>query len=171
MKILLTAFEPFGKRNENNSLNNLNKINIPNLDKLVFPVSIVKFLDKFNKIDFKKYDLIIFLGEASCSKLKIELIARNLLDMKIPDNDNIIIKNEEIIKGSPFYLMTNYEISLISSKYNLSLDAGSFLCNYSYYHLLLRSRSSKNLFIHLPQKGDYTIDILDIINCFIGDRK
>lgn len=163
MKILITAFEPFANRKENNSLNLLNSINDKTIDKLTFPVSVNKVKTILDNLDLSKYDLVIFLGEANIKDMQIEFIARNLLYMRIPDNDNIQIKNKVIIEGTSYYLKTTLDITKITKEYNISSNAGTYLCNYSYYLLLSKNIKATRLFIHIPITGDYTDKFLGLL--------
>ena len=63
MKVLVTAFKPFGKCNNNYSEEVIKYIN--NVDKIILNVCYDKcYLDLCEAYDLSDYDLIISLGEA-----------------------------------------------------------------------------------------------------------
>jgi len=142
MKTLITYFEPFNKRNTNNSKNiafELEGIN-PDLDLLELPViydecfnSLSNYLRKPNS-----YDLIISLGESSKdSKVRIETQSQNLDDCKIEDNAAELRKekriNEEV---SDFLIFKNIPKIEESDLFYYSKSIGNFVCNNLAFHCL-----------------------------------
>ena len=106
MKITITAFEPFGGFNTNSSYIALSKLNDLNIDRIILPVS---YPDAYVvlKESIQETDFIILLGMASKrDKISIEERAKNLLEFKIPDNNNQIIQNFACIDYS-FCVSTN----------------------------------------------------------------
>lgn len=157
--ILITAFEPFDGRTENNSLNTLNKLNIT-ADKVILPVDTLGIKEALYKIDLNKYDLIIMLGEAKRDKVSIEMRAYNQLQMRIKDNKGNQL-NDVILKDGPDFLETSLNIHHKDAI--ISKDAGLFLCNQAYYLLLHHPTQAKKLFIHVPVVGDFTKTVEAII--------
>ena len=99
MKITITAFEPFGGFNTNSSYVALSKLSNLAIDKIVLPVS---YPDAYVtlKETIKETNFIILLGMAAKrEKVSIEVRAKNLLDFRIPDNNQqIITKRKDAIK-------------------------------------------------------------------------
>ncbi len=150
MKVLITAFKPFNKMQNNYSMEVLKYLD--NVDKLVIDVLYDR---SYKEIDgtynLKEYDFIIAMGEARMRKeLTIEVLAKNIASCSIADNSGVLKKDEEIIKGEKKELHTKIDLSKISDFVTISQDAGTFVCNNIYYHLLL-NYPEKSLFIHIPE--------------------
>lgn len=163
MRILFTAFVPFGNISINTSEITLNKLSMPNIYKLLLPVTIdesFKVLDEF----LKEYpvDLIILLGMAAKRKtITIEERAINLLDFNIPDNNGIIINNKKIINNENDFLYSSLNIEKIVNNLNnknfnvaKSSDAGKYICNYIYFMTLHKYKDIPTMFIHIPLFND-----------------
>jgi len=168
LKILLTGFEVFGDNTVNPSEKLLDSLpgsyseNV-NLVKLLLPVDkdlapdlVLSALHKF------KPDAIMAFGLASGrAKISIERIAINLMDFQIPDNTGVTVRDQPVISdGSAAYFATLPFESMLNAlqKANipseLSLSAGSFVCNQVFYHIMhnitVNNLSTKAGFIHLP---------------------
>ncbi len=187
-RILVTGFEPFGGHNSNISKDVLAKVpemvtvSDPwsgsrnrilqnqqiHVEKIILTVdhdgskAIAKRLD-----EGEIWDAIIHLGLCdSCDKIRLETTAKNILDMRIRDNsgrmlndvrlgENDILANDSVIQRlsyPPIKHITN------------SNDAGSFICNETYYHTLskLTTKGLKNqipcCFIHLPSEQYISVE-------------
>ncbi len=163
MNILVTAFEPFGNRSINNSLLILNNLNLEdnNLKKIKLPVV---FLESFNplkeELDKANYDYIFLLGEAPYEiDFTLELEAHNIMSSKSKDNKGNIKDNEPIYLNNEYTLNTLFSLDKlenIKNKYNLNLscNAGSYICNSTYYQTLnyLKNKTTKCIFIHISNK-------------------
>lgn len=150
MKVLITSFKPFNNMINNYSTEVLNYIN--NQYKIVLDVvydeCYIKLKEQFNLDEF---DLIIALGEArSRNVLTLETNAKNISSCSLKDNSDVLKQNELIIKNGKDILETKVDLNLISNIIQLSNDAGKFVCNNLYYHLL-NNYPSKSLFIHIPE--------------------
>lgn len=150
MKVLITSFKPFNNMINNYSTEVLNYIN--NQYKIVLDVvydeCYIKLKEQFNLDEF---DLIIALGEArSRNVLTLETNAKNISSCSLKDNSGVLKQNELIIKNGKDILETKVDLNLISNIIQLSNDAGKFVCNNLYYHLL-NNYPSKSLFIHIPE--------------------
>lgn len=148
MKVLVSAFKPFNKANNNYSYEVLKHIN--NVDKIVIDVvydECFKELQDYYNLD--NYDLIIALGEArSRSVLTLEQNAKNISSCSIPDNLGNLKKDEKIMDNEEA-LYTKVDIDKLKDIVEFSSDAGKFVCNNLYYHLLAYN-PYKALFIHIP---------------------
>lgn len=156
MKVLVTAFEAFENRKTNSSLLLLDSLNLT-IDKKVLPVDAIKIYSAFEKLSVNKYDIVIMLGEANIPNIRLELVAKNNLDMRIKDNMGNQFSNQLIIKDRPLNLRTNLPLDKLNlEKFDLSEDAGSFLCNMVYYLLLNDNSTCLKAFIHVPiNNADY----------------
>ena len=153
MKVLVTAFKPFGNK-ENNYSQEVIKY-IENVDKIVLDCCYDRcYLDLLNAYNLDKYDLIVSLGEARMrSVLTLETTAKNISSCSLADNGGIIKKDEKIINNEIEKLNTLVDLSNLKDIVELSHDAGKFVCNNIYFHLL-NNYPSKSLFIHIPECHD-----------------
>lgn len=147
MKILVTAFKPFNKQSINHSSEVIKYIN--NVDKIILDVCYDEcYTELTNHYKLDEYDLIIALGEARMRKeLTVEKYAKNIASCSLPDNNNILYKDHKIIENELDILSTNLNLDLINE--SISEDAGKFVCNNLYFHLL-HNYPNKSLFIHIP---------------------
>ena len=150
MKVLVTAFTPFGKCTNNYSSEVIKYIN--NVDKVILDVCYDKCYYDLNKqYNLDDYDLIISLGEARMRKvLTLETTAKNIASCSLADNLGIIKKDEKIIDNDTTELKTLVNLDNIIDLIELSNDAGKFVCNNIYFHLL-SNYPNKSLFIHIPE--------------------
>lgn len=170
MKILVTAFGPFGGRSENASslaLHGLKKA-FPDLRTRVLPVDTVIAPIRLRRaIRELRPDAVVMLGEAAGSKrIRLETTAWNELDFRIPDNAGRQITAQPVVAGSPesrpstLPLQTLYEkLDALGHAVSLSDDAGRYLCNQLFYtaaeFLGKGSKTCPAGFIHLPLEHDY----------------
>lgn len=150
MKILLSAFKPF-----NNSLNNYSEEvlkYIDDVEKIVLDVLYDKSYETLsNNYNLDEYDLIIALGEArSRQVLTIEVQAKNISSCSLKDNSGVLKQNEKIIANGEEIINTKVDIKKYENIIEFSYDAGKFVCNNIYYHLLY-NYPNKSLFIHIPE--------------------
>ena len=171
MKVLVSAFKPF-----NNSKNNYSEEvlkYIENVDKIVLDVIYDKSYEILsNNYNLNEYDLIIALGEARSRKvLTLETQAKNISSCSLIDNSGVLKQNEKIIINGEEILQTKVDISKINNIIELSTDAGKFVCNNIYYHLLY-NYPNKSLFIHIPECNnniDNYIKYANTINTIINN--
>ena len=176
MKILVTAFKPFNKLNNNYSEEVLKYIE--NVDKYVLDVVYDKcFLELKEHFNLNEYDFIIALGEArSRTDIMLETTALNLSSCSIKDNLGILKQNETIDFNVCDKLNTLVNIKNLKNLIKFSNDAGKFVCNNLYFHLL-KEYQKKALFIHIPNCFDqvdeyqkYASLIEKIINILKGEN-
>ena len=159
--IFVTAFEPFNGRNTNTSLEVINNIHSKNIKKIILPVSWDRARSEVKNLLGLGPDLLVLCGEAAGrNMITIEKIAINFMDANISDNDGIIKKNQKIFSGLDGHF-SNVDVVDIIQKVNkdeelvkLSLSAGSYICNATYYQALStvygNTYPTKVIFIHLP---------------------
>lgn len=144
-KVFVTYFEPFGGRNTNASKEVVSLLK----DYQVFelPVSWEKVPSIIDDLINDKPDYLFMIGEAdSYKEITIEKIAHNIAHGV--DNSGANKDNEPIINGGTDALTTTFDLSKLP--YRISENAGKYLCNYTYYQALLKTKKTKVLFIHLP---------------------
>ena len=170
MKVLVSAFTPFNKAINNYSLEVLNYLE--NVDKIVVDVIYDNCYQELNnKFYLDEYDLLIALGEARSRKvLTLETQAKNISSWSLKDNSGVLKQNEQIIVNGEEILKTKVDISKTKNIIELSTDAGKFVCNNIYYHLLY-NYPNKSLFIHIPECNDNVdnyIKYANVINTMIN---
>ena len=111
------------------------------------------------------------MGEARMrNELTLEIRAKNISSCSLPDNSGLIKKDEKIIASLGDFLETKVDLEEVKNLVTLSFDAGKFVCNNIYFHLLA-DYPEKALFIHIPNCHDseeeyknIAIKINEIIN-------
>ena len=188
-RILLTGFEPFGKNTTNVSQEILERIESEfvisdpwsdlranncgdtakvSVEKLLLTVDEVGSNAVAKRVNSNElWDLIIHMGLCeSCEYIRFELVARNKIDMKIPDNSGRQLSNR-LIGDSNLFADKSFDKSLNYPPIEnlvLSNDAGTYLCNETYYRTLKSlsnipaGESSKACFIHFPSEDKITVE-------------
>lgn len=167
MKILVTAFEPFGGESINPALEAVKRledsIGEHEITKLEIPTVFHDSIETINTtLAQGNYDAVLAVGQAGGrSALTPERVGINIDDARIPDN-----KGQQPIdtpiqpNGAPAYFsnmpvkkMTE-AIKQVGFPASLSNTAGTFVCNHILYQLgYLAEHSYPNLlfgFIHVP---------------------
>lgn len=184
-RILVTGFQPFGDNQTNVSQQILEAIESeilvhdpwydlrpqPNgeknlkviIDKQLLTVDEAGSKSVAKRVENdESWDLIVHMGLCeNCENIKFENTAQNKLDMRIPDNsgrqlDNVIIGESNLFCNKLFSAaLKNPPINNLI----LSDDAGTYLCNETYYRTL-ESLSNKVIneplnacFIHFPSES------------------
>lgn len=167
MKILVTAFEPFGD-NVLNSSWEVAKLLPDSIGGLVIvkeflPVDFMRAGEKIcSLMGFHSPDVVVSLGQSSkYDGLSIERVALNLMDSTKPDNAGNVPTNEPIHSDGDTAYLTTLPVRLLTDACNrkgiaakVSNSAGTFVCNRVYYEALYtiekRHLPVKALFVHLP---------------------
>ena len=118
-------------------------------------------------------DAILHLGLCtSCITPRVETQARNMLEMRIADNAGRKISASEIIINGQQFIQSSSPLNRFpndsfSTKLEQSDDAGSFVCNETYYRTLSSidynnekdhfGRKLPCIFLHLPDYGKMEI--------------
>jgi len=177
MHILVTAFDSFGNSTTNVSQLVLNKLennfNEKKIIKKVIP-TVFKKENILNLFKEHKFVFLLMLGEdGSRANISLEKVAINYVNARIKDNNGVKLDDQLILKDGNLAYFTKVDlIKLIndinSKNFNLSLSAGSYVCNYSYY--LALNHVEKNelpinvLFVHLPKIDDINSLVDDVSN-------
>lgn len=168
MKIMITGFEPFSNHAVNPSQQIVESIvdeTLKGVDLIsaVLPVDYAQapkiLLENIRK---GQPDVILAFGLASRRfKIGLERIAINLMDFRNPDNSGKQISDQPIVKDGPDAYFTTLPVRLLlkllteeNVPAEISLSAGSYLCNLVFYTIMheIRSQHKPTLagFIHLP---------------------
>ena len=160
VRILVTAFEPFGGNNTNISQRVLDAIQA-DVAKLLLPVSFRRAPEILNEaIGQFQPEVIISMGQAAeGDKIRLERLAINMMDSAKGDNDGYIPDEEIICPEAPLALKTALPVkSLCAECINAGLptkvsnSAGLYVCNRIYFEALRHTTNS--LFVHIPKDMD-----------------
>ncbi len=175
MKLLVTAFDPFGGEQINPSLEAVKllpeKISGAEIIKLEIPTV---FYQSKNRVDqaVKKYrpDIVLNIGQAGGrSALTVERIAINQDDASIPDNMGQQPIDQPIQVEGPSAYFSTLPIKAMVQKIveaglpaHVSNSAGTFVCNHIMYQTLHLAATEfpqiKAGFIHIPFLPSQVID-------------
>ena len=175
MKILITAFDPFGGETINPALNAVmrlpDEIDGIHIIKRELPTVFGKSVDiLYAALEKEKPDAVISVGQAGGRPaITIERIAINIDDAHIPDNEGIQITDTPIIEDGPAAYFTTLPIKAIINDLHqagipaaISNTAGTFVCNHVMYSALhyaaLNQPELKAGFIHIPYEPRQTVD-------------
>ncbi|MFB0918638.1 MAG: pyroglutamyl-peptidase I [Clostridiaceae bacterium] len=167
MKILITAFDPFGGEKINPALEAVklmkDEIKGARLIKLEIPTVFRKSIEMVKEaIDTESPDVVLNIGQAGGRfDITPERVAINLDDARIPDNEgNQPIDIPIFEDGEPAYFATLPVKAMVSAIRNenipasLSNTAGTFVCNHIMFGTLYTiAKSGKDIragFIHVP---------------------
>jgi len=168
-KVLITGFEPFAGETLNPSWQVAKALQGWQLDNevtvhavqlpCVFKQSLLTLEQAVNQI---QPAVVIMLGlAAGCSQLMLEKIASNFIDAGLADNSGQQPRDALTASHGPAAYFSNLPLNAMIRALHLqhipaqlSLSAGSYVCNHSFYglmHLIKNQYASiKGGFIHLP---------------------
>ncbi len=164
MRVLITAFEPFGGEKINPAMQILESLMAPKgmiADKMALPVVFGLAEEKaIARIRSHPANAVVMLGQAGGrSAITVERIAVNLDDASIPDNAGNQPFEKPIREGGsdayfstlPVRDMVN-RIQAAGVRGAISLSAGTFVCNHLMYSVLdyLNGSNVRAGFIHVP---------------------
>ena len=172
MKILITAFEPFGADQENASLEVMNRLLAPDsciLIKMIVPVVFGKAAETVNDvITLEKPDAVICLGQAGGrNAISLERKAVNLCRAARPDNAGNCPAGEAVVPGGKEILETTLPVEHMLERLTnagipaeLSDSAGTYVCNslmYGVLHFLENTGQQIPAgFVHVPYFREQT---------------
>lgn len=166
MKLLLTAFDPFGGETVNPALEAVKKVGvIPGVEIMklevptVFHKSIAAVTDAIDSI---QPDAVLCVGQAGGrAGLTPERIAINLDDARIPDNEGNQPIDRPIVPEGPAAYFATLPVKAMAEGIraaglpaSVSNTAGTFVCNHLMYgvlhHLALHKPQTRAGFLHVP---------------------
>lgn len=175
MKILVTAFEPFGKETVNPALEILRVLPDSILEqpiiKLEIPTVRYKSVSAIIEMIKKHHpDVVLSLGQAGGrADITIERVGINIDDFGIEDNEHNMPIDEKIVENGPdAYLVSlpikdmlhNIRESMIPT--SISNTAGTFVCNHVIYstrhYCEINQLNVRSGFIHVPFLPQQIID-------------
>ncbi len=186
--VLVTAFEPFGDSDVNASQIILQRLSAasPSLRTGILPVrrnTVHQTLTGL--VSEHAPNAIVMLGEAGPEEvIRLELVALNHDDFRMPDNDGVVTEPSRIIDTGPDAYFSNLNVHSIQNvvpvddshvEAIISLTAGSFLCNHTYFLARHFHAAIPALFIHIPclREVTHTPDAFDrvarSVNCIVQE--
>lgn len=171
-RLLITGFGPFPGQPENPSADLVRALKRDKVLAREFNIRCavlkteydagLKRLDK-EIADFKP-DIVVCFGVAAGEKgFRLETTARNRSSTKLPDAAGVCPGHARIINGGrrtyKATLPFKKAVKTLRSKgikARLSDDAGSYLCNYVFYHLMA-GNDVKGGFVHIPVPSRKTL--------------
>jgi len=169
MRILLTAFEPFGGSDRNPTIEIARSIGDSKtwISTAVLPVvtgvgggsawaTLLPLLDD-------SWDAVVHLGEsAKATAIMVERVAVNLRDSSVADNTGSMPCDAPVVDGGPAAHFATLPVRdlvaaslMVDVPAALSLSAGTFLCNETMYRTLHEVHGAKHStlagFVHVPQ--------------------
>lgn len=175
MKILVTAFEPFGKESINPALEILESLPDTILGHTVIkcrvPTVRFKSVNTIIEMIMKHHpDVVLSLGQAGGrADITIERVGINVDDYGIEDNEHNMPTDEKIVEEGPDAYFVNLPIKDMMHKVrdagisaSISNTAGTFVCNHVIYSIRHYCESNqlkiKTGFIHVPFLPEQVID-------------
>lgn len=163
--LIITGFDPFGGETVNPAWEAVRRL--PDtlggyrLTKLMIPTRFGTAAETvLAAAETDPADVIVCVGQAGGrSAVTPERIAVNLMDARIPDNAGAAPKDQPCIPGGPDGLFSTLPVRAMTDAITaagvpgqLSLSAGSFVCNDTLYRLLYHYRDSATRvgFVHVP---------------------
>ena len=181
MKILVTGFDPFGGEKINPSYEAVkglpDRIGDAEIIKMEIPTVMGKSIETLSeKIEEIWPDAVVSVGQAGgANAIRVERIAVNLDDYRIPDNDGNQPVDMPVYVGGPNAYFSTLPIKAIRDALvdkgiaaEISNSAGLFVCNHVFYsvrHLCETKYAGKGIisgFIHVPFIPDQTKDKPDV---------
>ena len=167
MKILLTAFDPFGGEDTNPALEAVLKIRATiadaNIIKLTVPTAFDKSIETvYQAMKKEKPDVVVCIGQAGGRyDITPERIAININDARIPDNLGSSPIDTTIFADGQNAYFSNLPVKAMVKAIqegglpaSLSNTAGTFVCNHLMYGVLYyidkEFPNTRGGFIHVP---------------------
>lgn len=186
MKIVVTAFEPFGGEviNPANEALQLLEEEVQGVKivKLVVPTVFGKAINTIEAVlEKEKPNVVICIGQAGGrADITVERIAINIDDAKMADNEGNMPVDKPIIKDGPAAYFSTLPIKKIVEKIkdhgipaSVSNSAGTFVCNHLMYGLLDTIDKQKlntiGGFIHVPYIPQQTLEKINTPSMSLED--
>lgn len=168
MKVLVTGFEPFGGESVNASLEAVRRLpqkaGALEIETAVLPTSYARSIAALEAaIARVEPRIVLCVGQAGeRAALCVERVAVNMQDAEIADNDGARPVDTPVVAGGPVaYLATLPARAAVEAlrtqaiPAQLSMNAGSFVCNHVFYGLMHLAATGKRRFragfLHVPR--------------------
>lgn len=181
MRVLVTAFEPFGGDRVNASREAARRLASEwdahsegaHLDVLVLPVT---FGEAFTPVraavdaavaDGVPYDVVLCVGLAArTERVRLERVAINVADTHLPDNAGVAPQDAPLVEDAAAAHFTGLPVREVLSELkrsgipaSVSNSAGTFVCNALFYHVreVFGTRLASG-FVHVPRLAEEEVD-------------
>jgi len=166
--VLLTGFEPFGGETTNPSWSAVQEVRRrwsgpEQIHTRELPVDFATVGGVLaSALDTLRPDLVICVGQAGgAASLRVERVAINVDDARIPDNAGRQPIDDAVIAGGPAAYFSSLpikaavaELSRLGIPTEVSQTAGTFACNHVFYRLMHSlehsDRVTRGGFVHVP---------------------
>ncbi len=174
-RILVTAFEPFDRRRVNRSWQWIEAFvkesrrsalaHVADVAVAQLPVDFVALPRTLARLwRAERPEVWILAGESGRGDaIRVERVAINLLDARVPDNAGRKRVDAPVVRGGPAAYFATLDprraqraLERGGVKAQLSLSAGSYCCNQAFYvarHLTRRTKTQV-VFLHIPRLGE-----------------
>lgn len=187
MKILLTAFEPFGEESKNSALEVMLACDTSSLSaeimRLEVPTVFYESIEVVKEAirDFRP-DVVLCLGQAGGrSALTPERVAINVNDARIPDNAGRQPLEEPIVTDGPAAYFSSLPLKAMVASIqkagipaSISNTAGTFVCNHLMYGVLHTLTQTYPAciggFMHLPYLTEQIVERPNIASLSLEDQ-
>ncbi|MEM9160989.1 MAG: hypothetical protein AAGB46_18215 [Verrucomicrobiota bacterium] len=190
-KLLITGFLPWGPHAANSACEVLRSINpseFPEwkIERREIPVSWSEVPSAIDACVKATPDVFIALGQYQGNRIRLETTAHNRCDPNKADVDGLFPTDSKIAETAPERLPTALPITEIETELlkkqiptQVSDDAGDYLCNYLFFHQMLKAEESVSAgFIHLPLLTDWdlaktkaAVETIVETTCDIAERR
>lgn len=165
MKILVSCFEPFAGDAVNPAQEAVSRlpesINGAEIVKVTLPVVFGDAGDRLAEaIDREKPDAVLCVGQAGgATAIRVERVAVNLDDARIPDNAGARPEDAPVVPGGPNAYFATLPVKRLAQAVRdagadaeISNSAGTFVCNHVFYRALHKTDGTpvRAGFIHVP---------------------
>lgn len=167
MKILVTAFDPFGGETVNPAQQAVerleNRIGEHEVCKLIIPTVFGKAADLvIEKMEKLRPDAVVCVGQAGGRKaVTPERVAINVMDAGIADNEGNRPVDEPVVPGGPAAYFSTLPVKKMVNAIKeaglpaeISNSAGTFVCNSLLYAVLHHAETKmpgiRAVFVHVP---------------------
>jgi pyroglutamyl-peptidase len=173
--VLLTGFEPFGGQTINPSWSAVQEVRrtwagSEDIRVLELPVDFAS-VDRLltDALETVRPDVVICVGQAGgAGALRLERVAINVDDARIPDNQGRQPVDEPIVPGGPAAYFSTLPIKAAVAELGrlglpavVSQTAGTYTCNHVFYRLMHEiGRSGRDVrggFVHVPFAPDQAV--------------
>ena len=186
MKVLVTAFDPFGGESVNPAEQAVgllpDRINDNEIFKLTIPTVFGRAGELvINKMNELRPDAVICVGQAGGrSAVTPERVAVNIMDANIADNEGKQPVDEPVVPGGPAAYFSTLPIKEMVRGIKdaglsgaVSNTAGTFVCNSLLYavlhHAATKMQDTRAGFIHVPYIPEQTVNKKDTPSMPIND--
>lgn len=150
MRLFVTGFGPFLEVKENPSGTIASRLGLPyRLLDVTFSAA-DSFLDEFETMEF---DALLMIGVAKMStKMRFECVARNTIGAT-PDVGGVVMGPGPVHAPAPQQLhapLWAWADRWVDDRFEVSVDAGSYLCNYIAFEAVRRFPERTTGFLHVP---------------------